>query len=1019
MKRRLIALASFFAALVAFAGIDPARIDAIAAHLDAPRADGARVGARAVWECLVGTPEAAAFVRKAEEIAKQPVPQTTDALYLEFSRSGDRAQYEKPFFDRTANLATLRMAECLEAKGRFIPKIVEYLDAICAERTWVAPAHDETLAAFNGASKIDLFSAMRAFELAQTLDWMKGRLPEGTVRKVQDACTRRIFKPYLHLARNFEDDAKRGEVEPNRRWFDGKWNWNSVCHSCVVRAALALVEDARERAEFVAAAEYAVPFALEGYLDDGYCAEGVGYWNFGFAHHVELGLAVRNATGAFVDFFSAPKNRLVSEYANGIQLCPGKGPAFSDSQGGPSLALRALINQIYPDLYQAEAAACPALAADGNIGQPLSLAAFRLRDSKNLCASLAAVPPCELKLHDYFPEAQVLVSRSDAHGFALAATGGHNDAPHNHNDLGSYVLMLGGEDMGGDPGHEIYTERTFSPLRYESRVINSYGHPVPVVDGRLQGTGRQFAAKVVKTAFSDAKDEIVYDLTGAYPKCALEKLTRRIVFDRANGKVVIEDETAFSRPSAFEVPFVTYLEGTEGAKGSDGTMRLAFSHPKDGRTMILDVAASVPLAFKDEIIANPGRQSFHRLGFALANLAAKVKMTMTFSVAGDNAEAALANALPEIFTKSAAHYTALDAAASKLCPDAEGRVVIPHGFDRKTRRHDMKELEWWTVGHYPGALWQLYEATGESFFKDRAIHWTELLEPCKDITFNHDIGFMIYCSFGNARRLLGTDKYDAIILTAADSLSKRYHEGLGLIRSWGKIDENKDFLVIPDNLMNLEMLEWASKAKGGERRFDRIARSHADVTMKRHYRPDGGAYHVLNYSSADGRVQEIRRKQGASCFTAWSRGQAWTIYGYTMMFRETGKKDYLDFAVKAADYAIDHPDMPADGVPYWDFGAPGEERDTAAAAVMASGFLELSQYAEHGGKYRAFAVKQLLSLASPDYFSQGDEAGHWLLKHGVGSKPDGVEIDTPLDYTDYYFLEALLRFKKLKEDGKV
>ncbi|MBO6121734.1 MAG: glycoside hydrolase family 88 protein, partial [Kiritimatiellae bacterium] len=986
----------------------------------APRADGARIEEREVWERLAGTREAAAFVKKAEAILEEPVPEVTDELFLEFRLTGDRGRYEKPFFARTDNLAALRVAECLEAKGRFIPKIAEYLDAICAERTWVAPAHDETLAAFNGANKIDLFAAMRAFELAQTLDWLKGRLPDATVRKTKEECVRRVFAPYLHLARNFEDDAKRSEVEPNRRWFDGKWNWNSVCHSCVVRSALALVEDARERAEFIAAAEYAVPFALEGYFDDGYCAEGVGYWNYGFAHHVELGLAVRNVTDGFVDFFSAPKNRLIAEYARRIELCDGMGPQFSDSFGGPSLALRALVNQVYPDLYREEAAECPVLSVDGNIGQPLSLAAFRLRDS---CAQpsdggVAASPA--LQLRNYFGEAQVFVARSAPCGFALAVTGGHNDMPHNHNDIGSYALVLDGAEMGGDPGREPYTERTFSPLRYESRVINSYGHPVPVVDGRLQGTGRQFAAKVLKTEFNDGKDEIIYDLTRAYPECSLEKLTRRVVIDRARNRIVIEDEAEFSRPSAFEVPFVTYLAAeSETSNGAEGAMRFSFAHPSDGRAMILDVAASAPLVFRDEIIANPGRQSYRRMGFSFANLAAKAKISMTFSIAPGTGEARLENALDGIFAAAAAHYTELDAAASKLCPDAAGRTVIPHGFDRKTRILDMKDLEWWTVGHYPGTLWYLYEATGDDFFKDRAIHWTELLEPCKDITFNHDIGFMIYCSFGNARRLLGTDKYDAIILTAADSLSKRYHEGLGLIRSWGKIDENKDFLVIPDNLMNLEMLEWASKAKGGDRRFDRIARSHADVTMKRHYRPDGGAYHVLNYSSADGRVQEIRRKQGASCFTAWSRGQAWTIYGYTMMFRETGKKDYLDFAVKAADYAIDHPDMPADGVPYWDFGAPGEERDTAAAAVMASGFLELSQYAEHGGKYRAFAVKQLLSLASPDYFSQGDEAGHWLLKHGVGSKPDGVEIDTPLDYTDYYFLEALLRFKKLKEDGKL
>jgi len=185
--------------------------------------------------------------------------------------------------------------------------------------------------------------------------------------------------------------------------------------------------------------------------------------------------------------------------------------------------------------------------------------------------------------------------------------------------------------------------------------------------------------------------------------------------------------------------------------------------------------------------------------------------------------------------------------------------------------------------------------------------------------------------------------------------------------------------------------------------------------MKNHFRADGGTYHVLNYSQTDGRVQEIRRGQGASCFTAWSRGQSWAIYGYTMMYRESGNKAYLDFAQKVADFAINHPNMPEDGIPYWDYGAPGEERDSSAGSIMASGLLELANYvdAEKGAMYRKFAVKQLLSLASPAYFSEGDEIGHFLLKHGVGSKPKGSEIDTPLNYGDYYFLEALVRARRL------
>ena len=393
-------------------------------------------------------------------------------------------------------------------------------------------------------------------------------------------------------------------------------------------------------------------------------------------------------------------------------------------------------------------------------------------------------------------------------------------------------------------------------------------------------------------------------------------------------------------------------------------------------------------------------------------------------------EVALKAKLPEIFAKSAAHYKALDAAAAPLAVAKEevgtgwdkSKALMPHGFNRKTGKLDMRTIYWWTAGHFPGSLWYLYEATGDEFFKTRAKAWNETLAPNAKVTTNHDIGFIMYCSYGNARRLLKTDAYDKLLVETAASLCERFNPELGLIRSWGDVKEKQEFLVIPDNMMNLELLEEAAKLPGGEKRFADVARSHATKTMAHHFRADGGTYHVLNYDQRPhmhGAVAEIRRGQGLSCETAWSRGQAWAIYGYTMMYRETKDPAYLAFAQKVTDFALNHPNMPVDGVPYWDFGAPGEERDTSAAAIIASGLLELSQYVESpdkAAKYRAFAVKQLLALASPDYFSEGDEIGHWLLKHGVGHKPCDSEVDTPHDYCDYYSLEALLRFKQMMND---
>jgi len=396
------------------------------------------------------------------------------------------------------------------------------------------------------------------------------------------------------------------------------------------------------------------------------------------------------------------------------------------------------------------------------------------------------------------------------------------------------------------------------------------------------------------------------------------------------------------------------------------------------------------------------------------------------SVAFADAESELKAKLSEIFAKAAQHYKALDAAATPLMKGKpvnrleNGDLYLPHGWLAWKGRaeYDMHSVYWWTAGHYPGALWYLYEATGDAFFRDRATVWTEILAPIAKVENDHDVGFMMNCSYGNARRLLKTDRYDALLLKTATSLSTRFHPRLGLIRAWGPMTDRSEFTVIPDTMMNLEILEVAAGLPGGEKRFDAFARSHADVTMKNHFRPDGGCYHVLDYDQETGHVKTIRRGQGASCETAWSRGESWGIYGYAMMYRFTKDARYLAFSRKLADFAMNHPNMPADGIPYWDYGRPGEERDSSAGAIMASGLLELSQLlgSADGAPYRAFAVKQLLALSSPDYFSEGNEIGHFLLKHGTGFKPDKSEIDTPLNYGDYYYLEALLRFRKLVKE---
>ncbi len=379
---------------------------------------------------------------------------------------------------------------------------------------------------------------------------------------------------------------------------------------------------------------------------------------------------------------------------------------------------------------------------------------------------------------------------------------------------------------------------------------------------------------------------------------------------------------------------------------------------------------------------------------------------------GSAQEAALKKSVPRIIADSATHYRSLVGKVAGMQRNPASPETFPYSWNAAKDKYTMRSTRMWTSGHFPGTLWLLHEATGDVFFKDAALRWTEALAPNAKVDTHHDVGFIINCSFGNARRLMKTDRYDALIVEAANSLSSRFNRRLGLIRSGGKKDDTKNFIVIPDNLMNLELLEVA-KEISGDRRFDEIARSHADVTSRRHFRSDGGCFHVLDYDQSTGRIQKIRHGQGVSTNTAWARGESWAVYGYTMMYRKTREARYLKMAQKCADFAIGNPNMPEDGVPYWDYGAPYEERDSSAGAILASALLELSGFVggDKGARYRAFAVKTLATLASPGYFAAPGENGDFLLKHGVGSKPGKMEVDAPLNYGDYYFIEAIQRFQ--------
>jgi unsaturated chondroitin disaccharide hydrolase len=367
--------------------------------------------------------------------------------------------------------------------------------------------------------------------------------------------------------------------------------------------------------------------------------------------------------------------------------------------------------------------------------------------------------------------------------------------------------------------------------------------------------------------------------------------------------------------------------------------------------------------------------------------------------------------IPDNFTFAAAQY-------ERLLASIANEPKLPRTFERG--RVVTVTPEDWTSGFFPGSLWFLYEYTNDPKWLAAATNYTERLDRIKNFRGHHDVGFMLGCSYWQGLRLTQNPAYREVLIQGARSLATRYNSEVGLIRSW---DFGRwKYPVIVDNLMNLELLTFAARESDEQRLYD-IAVQHADKTLQNHFRADFSSYHVVDYNPANGAVLRKMTQQGAADDSAWARGQAWGLYGYTAMYRETGDPAYLAQAVNIANYILNHPRLPADKIPYWDFDAPGipnVPRDASAAAIISSALLELSGFVplDLAANYISLARQQLQLLSSAAYRAAPGENGNFILKHSVGSHPEGREIDVPLNYADYYFLEALLRYQDLLGSNK-
>lgn len=382
-----------------------------------------------------------------------------------------------------------------------------------------------------------------------------------------------------------------------------------------------------------------------------------------------------------------------------------------------------------------------------------------------------------------------------------------------------------------------------------------------------------------------------------------------------------------------------------------------------------------------------------------------VVQTVIAQKSANKPDKALVKTFDQNFKDAAAQYKFL---RDNLPPEK-----FPKTFFPETGKYEFSNSGWWCSGFYPGTLMYLYEQTKDTALYNEAVRTFAVLQKEQYNTGTHDLGFMMFCSFGNANRIKPNEAFKQILINSAKSLSTRFNPKTGTIRSWNS--KPGEFIVIIDNMMNLELLFWATRVTG-DSTFYKTAVVHAETTLKNHFRADNSSYHVINYNPETGAVQEKKTAQGAANESAWARGNAWGLYGYVVMYRETKDPRYLDQANKIAAFMLDSPNLPADKIPYWDYNAPGIPnalRDASAASIIASALLELQLYTDKNlsTKYYKTAETILKNLSTPQYKAAAGKNGGFILMHGVGHMPAKTEIDVPLTYGDYYFIEAMKRYK--------
>jgi hypothetical protein len=495
--------------------------------------------------------------------AEEPLSIITNEDCLYVMKTNDRSKFNPLPLAVRSRMSVLPIAECLEPSGEYLPRIEEDIRMLCALNSWTFPLHEKAQA-FHERREIftDLASVHYAGILVSTLHILGDRLGQEVRTMIRDEVETRIFRPFEERIRSGQDLFW---------WLVVSHNWNSVCLSGILGCALKLKDDLRERAWYVAVVEKLIKHSEDGFEPSGFYIEGVGYWVYGYSHYILAAEIVRAVTRGKIDWMKQARVEAVSHFGYRMEIQEGAYPTFADCRRDvqpPRWVMHWLNNRVDPTRLErsTNVAINPFDPTHYQFAEILHLLLFHQVDINHSYAGPEARGPRE-----WFEDVQFLISRPGPNPKTrLAATfkGGHNGANHNHNDLGTFTVLVGREELLTDPGAEIYTKRTFSIHRYEGDLLNSYGHPVPVVAGELQfpdrtyhrtGYGRDAYTLVVDSSFTAERDRVVIEMDRAYRVPSLMNLIRAFTYDRRGaGSVEIWDKVKYSEPQSFETALITY-----------------------------------------------------------------------------------------------------------------------------------------------------------------------------------------------------------------------------------------------------------------------------------------------------------------------------------------------------------------------------------------------------------------------------------------------------------------------------